>query len=106
MDRLYSFAAGEEMTRYALKYQLGGSVEKFVSIDFGGYAHPAVVGGLDAHDLPVAADVHIARAGNLFRESENKVYRAADFELRFGKKIQTAVTDIASLSLKFRRMRV
>jgi hypothetical protein len=35
-------------------------VKKFVAIDFGGHARPAIVSGLDAHDLPLAADIHVA----------------------------------------------
>ncbi len=40
--------------------ELGRGVKKFVAINLGGHSRPAIVRGLDAHDLPLAADIHVA----------------------------------------------
>jgi len=48
-------------------------VEKLVTIDLGGDAHGAVVGGLDADNLALAMNLDITGTSDLLRESDDKV---------------------------------
>jgi hypothetical protein len=62
-------------------------MQKFVAIDFGGDAAPAILCRLDAYDLAVASDVDIPGARDIFGKGDDKFYSAAQFKFRFGKKI-------------------
>jgi len=63
-----------------------GGVQKFVAIDFRGDAHAAILSGLHAHDLAVAADVDVAGARDLFGKSDDKFDDAAKLELGCSRK--------------------
>src|SRR6266581_6215263 len=71
-----------------------GGRHEFVSRDLRRDAHSAVVARLDADDLPLAADIDIARLRNQLRKGDHEFDLAADFEIGVREEIETAVTDI------------
>src|SRR5258708_32633002 len=82
----------------------GSSVEKLVTIDFGGDAHGAVMGRLNADNLALAMNLDITRTCDLLGQSDNKVDRAANFELHLSQKIEAAVADVAGLRGEFQSL--
>src|SRR5260370_6732963 len=79
---------------------------EFIARDFRRYAHFAVPGGLDAHNLALAADIYVTRLRDLLRKSDYELDFAADFEIGVSKEVQPAVTDIASLRVQFTLFRL
>ena len=75
--------------------------KEFVAIDFCRDAHASVLARFDSHDLPLAADVYIARLRNLLGKRDDKINLAANFEIGVGEEIEPAVTDIPRLSVQF-----
>src|SRR5260370_12387366 len=71
-----------------------GSRHEFMARDFRGNAHPAVLSGLDTHNLSQAADIYVARLRDLLRQSDDELNLAANFELGIGEEVKPAVTDI------------
>src|SRR5258708_6661465 len=67
---------------------------EFIARDFRGNAHPAVLSGLDTHNLSQAADIYVARLRDLLRQSDDGLNLAANFELGIGEEVKPAVTDI------------
>src|SRR6267378_4510562 len=67
---------------------------EFVARDFRGNAHPAVLGGLDTHNLSQAADIYIARLIDLLWERNDELDLAANFEIGLSKEVEPSVTDI------------
>src|SRR2546423_11715694 len=83
----------------------GRSGQELVAFNFRGHAEVAIRGGgLDAHDLTVAADVHIAGFGNALRQAEDKFDFGADFEGAFGEKIKAAIAHVARVRWQFARV--
>src|SRR5258708_4507020 len=94
---LYSLRAARSAGRRICGTVLGGSRggrHEFVSRDLRRDAHAAVVARLDADDLPLAADIDIARLRNQLRKGDHEFDLAADFEIGVREEIETAVTDI------------
>src|ERR1700676_2070542 len=79
----------------------GSDGGKLVSLDFGSDSTGAVLAGFDANHPAGAPNVHYARCRNGFRKLDDEIDLAANIELRFGKKIQAAITDIASVGAEF-----
>jgi hypothetical protein len=84
----------------------GSDVKKFVAIDSCRDAHAAVLRGLDAYHLALTADVDVSGTGDLSWKCDDKINVAADPEFRLGKEKQSAITDVAGLRRKFKRMRI
>ena len=75
---------------------------ELVTFDFCGDADVAVGIGFDAHDLPATTNVDFrAFRRDLLGQREDKFDFAADFELRFGEKVETLIADIARLRAEF-----
>jgi hypothetical protein len=87
------------------KDDLRGGVEEFVAVDFGGNAGLAVLRGLGADDLAVAADIDIAGASDLFGQRDDKLDCGADFGFGFGEEVETAIADVAGEGFEFVRIR-
>src|SRR5882757_9609012 len=78
-----------------------GGRHEFIARDFRGNAHSAVVSGLDAHNLPEAADIYIAGLRNLLRQSDDEFKFVADFEIGIRQEIQSAITDVPRVGIHF-----
>src|SRR6185437_1185096 len=77
-----------------------GGGQKFVALDARRNAAPAVV-RLDAQHTRVAANIYVACEGNLLRQGEDKLDRAAGFRRGFDQEIKPAEADVARLPLLF-----
>src|SRR5260370_12856897 len=75
--------------------------DKFIARDFRGNAHPAILGGLDTHNLAQATDIYIARLRDLLRKSDHEFNFVANFEIGIRKEVQPTVTDITRLRIQF-----
>jgi len=74
--------------------------QKFVTVDAGGNASPAVV-GFDAHNFRKASNVDIAGHSDFTGQGENEFDGRTRREVRFNQKIEAAETDVPRLSLPF-----
>src|SRR5882762_11023588 len=74
---------------------------EFVARDFRGNAHPAVLGGLDTHNLSQAADIYIAWLIDLLWERNDELDLAANFEIGLSKEVEPSVTDIPRVRVQF-----
>src|SRR6267143_1122216 len=74
---------------------------EFVARDFRGNAHPAVLGGLDTHNLSQAPDIYIARLIDLLWERNDELDLAANFEIGLSKEVEPSVTDIPRVRVQF-----
>jgi len=81
-------------------------VQKFVAVDFGGDAGLAVLRGLGAHDLPVAAYVDVTRARDLLGKRDDELDCGADFGFGFGQEVQAAIAYVAGEGFEFARIRI
>src|SRR6266853_2030473 len=75
--------------------------DELVAGDFCRNAHTTVPGGLDAHNLALAADIYITRLRDLLRKSDHEFNFAANFEISVSDKVQATVTDVARVRVKF-----
>src|SRR5713101_6937759 len=75
--------------------------DEFIAGDFRRNAHAAVPGGLDAHNLALAADIYITRLRDLLRKGDHEVDFAANFEIGVSNKVQAAVTNVAGVRVQF-----
>src|SRR5882757_1006939 len=64
----------------------GARGDEFVFFDFGGDAGSALLVGLDAHHMAVAANVHIASGNYLRRKRQDKINLVALFKRRLSDK--------------------
>src|SRR6202048_2750991 len=78
----------------------GAHGDELVALCLGGCAYAAVAAGFDADDLAASADIHLPGWGKFLRQGEHKIDLAADFKFGFGKKIQAAVADVASIGVE------
>src|ERR1700676_2015405 len=74
---------------------------EFIARDFRGNAHPAVLGGLDTHNLSQAADIYIARLIDLLWECDDEFDLAANFEIGLSMEVEPSVTDIPRVRVQF-----
>src|ERR1700694_4118542 len=81
--------SGEEILRGVCR---GG--HEFIPRDFRGNARPAVLGGLDTHNLSQATDIYIARLRDLLWKSDHELNFAANLEIGISKEIESAVANI------------
>src|SRR5260370_6088044 len=77
-----------------------GSRHEFIARDFRGNAHPAVLSGLDTHNLSQAADIYVARLRDLLRQSDDELNLAANFELGIGEEVKPAATAIPPVRVR------
>jgi len=75
--------------------------EKFVTRDFRGDAHAAILAWFDADNFPLAANVDVGRLGHLLGKRDNEIDFVSDFEAGVGQKIQTLVTQIPRVRHQF-----
>src|SRR6267154_1342933 len=87
---------GEEILRRSRRCR-----DEFIAGDFRSNAHAAAPGGLDAHNLALAADIYITRLRDLLRKGDHEFNFAANFEISISDKVQPAVTDVAGVRVKF-----
>lgn len=87
--------------KQVLRLGLGGGVEEFVALDFGGDADASVIARFDTHHLALATNVDVAGLSDLFGQGDYEIDGVADGELGFRKKIKATVTDIASMGFEF-----
>src|SRR5260370_3419552 len=74
---------------------------EFIAGNSRGNSLAAILSRFDAHDLSNAADIYIARPGNLLGKRDYEINLAADFEIRFGEKVQPAIADIPGMGIQF-----
>src|SRR5213080_2139132 len=101
---LYRVPLREMSSRIAEEVALRGSCRnghEFVARDFRGDSHPAIFGGLDAHNFAEAADIHIARLRHLLWKRDNEFNLVANFEFGVSKKVKAAVTEVPSVRVQF-----
>src|SRR3984893_13326355 len=79
---------------------------EFITRDFRRNARPAVLGGLDTHNLSQAADIHIAGPRDLLWKSDDELNFAANFEIGISKEIESAVTDIPRVGVHLASLRL
>src|SRR5712692_7608590 len=87
---------GEEVLRGSRRGR-----HEFIARDFRGNTHPAVLAGLDPHNLSQAADTYVARLRDLLRQSDDELNLAPNFELGIGEEVKPAVTDIPRVRVQF-----
>ncbi len=84
-----------------LRLVLGGGLDKFVTVDFCGDADAAVVGGFDADNLALAANVYTTGLRDLFGKRDDEFNAATEIKFRFGEKIEATIADVSRLRFEF-----
>src|SRR2546423_11084477 len=79
----------------------GGSLDKFVAVNFCGDADATVIASLDAHYLALAAYVHAAGLCDLLRQRDDEFNAATEIKFCFGQKIEATIADVARLRFEF-----
>src|SRR5579859_6959492 len=74
---------------------------EFVPRDLRGDSHPAILAGFDAHNGPLASNIDVAGLRHLLRKGNHEIDLVANLEVRLRKKVQTLITEIASLRCQF-----
>src|SRR6267143_2113565 len=92
---------GEEILRGVCRGR-----HEFITRDSCRNARPAVLGGLDTHNLSQAADIYIARPRDLLWKSNDELNFAANFEIGISKEIESAVTDIPRVGVHLASLRL
>src|SRR5712692_5425092 len=87
---------GEEILRSSRR-----SRHEFIARDFRRNAHSAVLGGLDPHNLTLAANIYITRLRDLLRKSDHEFNFAANFKIGISDEVQPAVTDVPRVRVQF-----
>src|SRR5712692_7209221 len=73
---------------------------KFVSRNLRGDPHAAILGRLDAHNVPLASNVHVPGLRHLLGKRDDEVNLASDFEVGFGQEVQSPVTEISRVRVQ------
>src|ERR1700686_1903204 len=79
----------------------GRGGQKFVALYFCRDTHLSVRGGFHPDDLAAAADVDVVGLRDLLWQGKDKLNLFANFEFRFGEKVQALVTDVPGLGAEF-----
>src|SRR6266852_8470838 len=91
---------GEEILRGVCRGR-----HEFITRDFRRNACPAVLGGLDTHNLSQTADIYIARPRDLLWKSDDELNFAANLEIGISEEIESAVTDIPRVGVHLASLR-
>src|SRR5262249_53160682 len=75
--------------------EVGTAGYKVISLNIRSNTHGPIAGSFYAYDLAAVADIDFTVGGNPLRQSEDELDFTTDFKLGFGKKVQSAIADIA-----------
>src|SRR5271163_5222295 len=78
---------------------------EFVAFNLRGDSQTSVRSGLDAHNLAEAANIYVAGLRHLLGQRDNEFDFAANREISFSKKVETAVADVPGLRCELGPMR-
>src|SRR5215813_11985479 len=74
---------------------------EFVPRNLRGDSRPAIFGGFDAHNFPLAPNVDVAGLCYLLRKRNHEIDLVSNLEVGFCKKVQSLIAQVSSMRFQF-----